>query len=172
MFFGTGTYLHIQPFEAIISFGHGVSNSWERQARRAPVAHAELMTLVELSQQPGHGGDPDALLAKLKQSGLRVVSTEDRLADIAANNRTTAEKVYEIMAPEEKQRQQLPLQGLGEKTLQQIADGAGVSSTSLRHALRQKGIEAKTDVPLKTIAAENGRSMSELRQLIEVMISR
>jgi hypothetical protein len=56
--------------------------------------------------------------------------------------------------------------------LQQIADEAGVSSTSLQLALRQKGVAAKTNLPLKTIAANNGRSMNELRQLIEVMSSR
>lgn len=172
LFFAFGTYFHIQPFEAIISFGHGISNSWERQGRRAPVAHAELMTLVELSQQPGHGGDPGALMAKLKQAGLTVVSKQQTLADIATKNKTTAEKIYEIIAPPEKSIRQLKALGLGEKTLQQIADEAGVSSTSLQLALRQKGIAAKTDMPLKTIAANNGKSMTELRQLIEVMISR
>jgi DNA-binding phage protein len=172
LFFAFGTYFHTQPFEAIISFGHGISNSWERQGRRAPVAHAELMTLVELSQQPSQGDDPDALIAKLKQAGLIVVSKQQTLADIAAKNRMTAEKIYELIAPAEQPNRILTAQGLGEKSLQQIADEAGVSSTSLQLALRQKGVEAKTDMTLKTIAANNGRSMNDLRKIIEVMIRR
>lgn len=172
LFFAFGTYFRIQPFETIISFGHGVSSSWERQGRRAPVAHAELLTLVELSQQPGQGGDPEAMATGLKQAGLLVDSTQQTLADIAAKNRMTAEKIYELIAPAEQPKRLLTAQGLGEKTLQQIADEAGVSSTSLQLALRQKGVAAKTDMPLKTIVANNGRSMNELRQLIEEMISR
>ena len=61
---------------------------------------------------------------------------------------------------------------LGQKTLQQIADEAGVSATSLQLALRQKGVEAKTGTPLKSIAEENGIEMRELRQLLETMITR
>lgn len=142
------------------------------EGRRAHVAHAELMTLFELSQQPGRGGDPDDLMAKLKQAGLIVVSKQQTLADIAAKNRMTVEEIHELIAPAEQTNRILTAQGLGEKSLQQIADEAGVSSTSLQLALRQKGVAAKTNLPLKTIAANNGRSMNELRQLIKVMSSR
>ena len=171
-FFGLGTYYGLEPFSAIIQFGNRISSSWEGQEKRAPVPHAELMTLTELSQQPGMGGDPEALKAKLEKAGLKVTSSKETLAVIAEANGMAAEKVYEMLAPEEHGKSKLSGKGFGQKTLQQIADDAGVSAVSLQLALRQKGIDAKTDTPLKTIVEENGIEMRELRQLLETMISR
>jgi len=56
--------------------------------------------------------------------------------------------------------------------LKEIADEAGVSATSLQLALQQKGIEVKIDTPLKSIAEKNNMEMSELRKILERMISR
>jgi hypothetical protein len=171
-FFGIGTHYGIEPFSAIIEFGNRMSSSWERQEKQAPVPHAELMSLTQLSQQPGMGGDAEALKTKLEKSGLHVVSVKETLAEIAEANGMAAEKVYEILAPAEKEGSKLSVKGFGQKTLQQIADEAGVSPTSLQLALRQKGVEAKTDTSLKTIAEENGIEMRELRQLLETMVRR
>lgn len=171
-FFGVGTYYGVEPFLAIIQFGNRMSSSWESREKRAPVPHAELMTLIELSQQPALGGDPEALKIKLEKAGLKVASSKETLAAIAEANGMAAEKVYEILVPGEKGSQKLSGKGFGQKTLQQIADEAGVSATALQLALRQKGIEAKTDTSLKTIVDENGIEMRELRQLLETMISR
>jgi hypothetical protein len=170
--FGVGTYYGIEPFSAIIEFGNRMSGSWESQEKRAPRPHTELMTLVELAQQSDMGGDPEALKAKLEKSGLNVSSSKQTLAEIAEANGMAAEKVYELLVPEHKGKSKLSGKGFGQKTLQQIADEAGVSATSLQLALRQKGIEAKTDTPLKTIVEKNGIEMRELRQLLETMITR
>lgn len=171
-FFGIGTAIGIQPFSAIIQFGNGISNSWERKNTQAPVPHTEMMTLTELAQQPGLGGDPEALKIKLEQAGLKVDSQKQTLAEIAKANGTSAEKIYKIIAPAAQGNQKLQGDGFGKKTLQQIADEVGVSSTSLQLALRQKGIEAKTDTPLKAIAEKNNIQINDLRQMLEIMISR
>ncbi len=169
--FGTGTYFDIEPFSAIIKFGDTISNSWEQKERQAPVPHAELMTLQQLAEQPGLGGDLEALIKKLEKAGLKGVSRNKTLAEIATLNGKTAEQVYEVIAPEKTERNKIQGQGFGKKTLQEIADEAGVSSTSLQLALRQKGIEANTNSPLKSIAENNKIEMSELRKIVETMIS-
>ena len=99
--FGTGTYYGIQPFSAVIKFGDTISSSWERQDTQAPVPHAELMTLTQLAEQPRLGGDPAALKAKLEKAGLKVVSEDQTLTEIAVANNMTAEMVYEFIAPTE-----------------------------------------------------------------------
>ena len=169
--FGTGTYFDIEPFSAIIKFGDTISNSWEQKERQAPIPHAELMTLQQLAEQPGLGGDLEALIKKLEKAGLKGVSRNKTLAEIATLNGKTAEQVYEVIAPEKTERNKIQGQGFGKKTLQEIADEAGVSSTSLQLALRQKGIEANTNSPLKSIAENNKIEMSELRKIVETMIS-
>jgi DNA-binding phage protein len=171
-FLGFGTYFDFQPFSAIIRLGNEVSNSWERKEKRAPVPHAELMTLAELSQQPGLGDDPGALITKLKNAGLKVNSREQTIAQIAKENGMTAEKVYAFIAPAEQGKHKLKAEGFGKKTVQQIADESGVSSASLLLALQQKGIAAKSDTPMKAIAENNRLQMSELRQLLESMLER
>jgi hypothetical protein len=171
-FFGLGTYFDVQPFSAVIKFGNTISNSWERKDKQAPVPHAELMSLTELSQQPGLGGDPEALITKLKNAKLNVTSEKQTIAEIAKANSMTAEQVYAFITPAEKETHKLQGEGFGRKTLQQVADEAGVSATSLQLALKQKGIEAKKDDPLRNIAKNNNIEMSEFRRLLETMISR
>jgi hypothetical protein len=171
-FFGIGTYFDIQPFSEVLRWGDAISNSWEQHEKQAPVPHAELMTLIRLSEQPGLGGDPEALKAKLEKSGLKVASRNQTLAEIATLNGKTAAQVYELIAPQETGTHKLHGQGFGKKTLQQIADEAGVSATSLQLALRQKGIEAKPESSLKSIAESNKIEMQELRHILESMISR
>ena len=172
LFFGFGTYYDIQPFSAIIRFGNGISSSWERREKQAPVPHAELMPLTELAQQPGLGGDAGVLKTKLEKAGLKVVSEDQTLGEIATLNGKTAEQVYEFIAPAETGRHRIQGQGFGKKTLQEIANDGGVSSTSLQLALKQKGIEAKIDSPIKSIAEKNNIEMSELRKILETMISK
>jgi len=171
-FFGLGTSFDIQPFSAVIKFGNTISNSWESKDKAAPVPHAELMTLVELSQQPGLGGDPEALITKLKNAKLKVTSEKETIAEIAKANGMTAEQVYAFIAPAEQGKHKLQGEGFGRKTLQQLADDAGVSATSLQLALKQKGIEAKTNDPLRDIAKNNNIEMSEFKKVLETMISR
>ncbi|MBN1279957.1 MAG: DUF4405 domain-containing protein [Chlorobium sp.] len=169
---GFGTFYAIQPFEAIIDFGNNVSASWEKRESQPPVPHAETMTLVELARQPGLGGDADALKSRLEQAGFTVGSVEETLGDIAVANRTTAEKLYKHIAPAQQGNTRLPAEGFGRKTLQEIADSASVSPTSLQLALRQKGVEAEASMTMKTIAEKNGIDMKQLRTMIETMISR
>jgi hypothetical protein len=165
--FGIGTYFGIQPFSAIFDFGRGISNSWEQKEKQAPVPHAELMTLTELSLQSVMADNPVSLQKKLENAGLKVASLKQTLAEIAAANGMTAEKVYEILVPAEKKQQKQKGEGFGQKTIRQAADEAGVSATSLQLALRQKGIEAGTETSMKTIAENNGMQMRELRELLE-----
>ena len=130
------------------------------------------MTLTQLADQPGLGGDPAGLKTKLEHAGLNVTSLDQTLAEIATLNGKTAEQLYEVIAPVKTERHPVQGQGFGKKTLQEIADEAGVAATSLQLALKQKGIEAKLDTPLKSIAENNKIEMNELRRTLETMISR
>jgi len=167
-----GTIYAVQPFSAIIDFGNRISESWEEQDRQPPVPHAEAITLVELALQPGLGGDAEALKTKLTEAGFSVSSVDETLAEIAERNNTIAEKLYRHIAPEKSGKSTLPAKGLGRKTLQKVADSAGISAVSLQLALRQQDIDAEPEMTLKAIADRNRISMSELRELLETMLSR
>ncbi len=115
LLFGTGTYFGLQPFSAVIKFGDAISSSWERQEKQAPVPHAELMTLTQLAEQPGLGGDAAVLKAKLVTAGLKVVSEDQTLTEIAVANTMTAEKVYALIAPAETGERGRQGQGFGNR---------------------------------------------------------
>jgi hypothetical protein len=169
---GFGTSLHLQPFSGIIDFGENISASWERRENQAPVPHAELMSLVELSRQPGLGGDPGVLRNKLLKADIKVVSTDQTLAVIARLNGLTAERVYAIISPPVNTGRKLPEEGFEQMTLQQVADEAGVTPFSILMALRQKGIAADPAETTGSIARRNGMQLKELRQLLESMLRR
>ncbi len=121
--FGIGTYYGIQPFSSVIKFGDAISDSWERQETKAPVPHAELMTLKQLAEQPGFGSDLAALKTKLEKAGLNITHQDQTLAEIAKANNMTSEQVYEFIAPKEAgKRNQQRGQGFGKKNLQQIPE--------------------------------------------------
>lgn len=171
--FAAGTMYAVQPFSAIIDFGNRISESWEEQDRQPPVPHAEAITLVELALgSSGLGGDAEALKTKLTEAGFSVSSVDETLAEIAERNNTIAEKLYRHIAPEKSGKSTLPAKGLGRKTLQKVADSAGISAVSLQLALRQQDIDAELEMTLKAIADRNRISMSELRELLESMLSR
>ncbi|NTU67417.1 MAG: DUF4405 domain-containing protein [Chlorobiaceae bacterium] len=170
--FGVGTAYSLQPFSSVVDFGHRISASWEQQGKQAPVPHAEAMTLVELSRQPGQGGDAELLKAKLQQAGFRVMSVNETFAEIAGRNNMTAEKLYRYIAPARIGKYTLPAEGLGRRTLQDVADSSGVSAISLKLALRQKNVAVEPGMALKEIAGNNAIPMSELRQMLENIISR
>jgi hypothetical protein len=143
-FVGIGTYAGIQPFSGILALGKGISKSWESKAITPPVLRAEHMTLVELSQQPGLGNDPETLEIKLVKAGLKVDSQRQTLAEIAAINGLTTESVYAILAPEERGIQKLDGENFDNKIQQQIADETAISS-SRELAFRDEEMEARPD---------------------------
>ncbi|NTV06798.1 MAG: DUF4405 domain-containing protein [Chlorobiaceae bacterium] len=154
-FVGIGTYAGIQPFSGILALGKGISKSWENKAITAPVLQTERMTLVELSQQPGLGNDPEALEIKLVHAGLQVDSQRQTLAEIAAINGLTAESVYAILAPEEREMQERDGEDFENNIQQQIADESAALSPSRQLAFRDEEIEALPDTTNNFIEQSN-----------------
>ena len=68
-----GTYFNIQPFKAVIDFGEWTTESWETKEEMAPIPHAEILTIRELSGKyiPMSA---DSILLIINQNGLKVDS--------------------------------------------------------------------------------------------------
>ena len=83
-------------FAAILDWNETLKNRWEQaEPRRAPVAHAELLTLAELARQ---GGDVDAdtMVANLRAAGFEVSSDAIRMADLAERYGKTPLEIYDL----------------------------------------------------------------------------
>ena len=78
-----------------------------------------------------------------------------KLGDIAKENNTSPQRLYEVMVPEQaKPSQSTTYQGsgLGRKTLETICSEQGISLEGVLNRLRQKGIDAQPGDNIKDLA--------------------
>ncbi len=149
LLFGFGTYYKIQPFSGILEFGKSISKSIEGNgnSKETPARRTESMNLIELSRQPALASDPEALEARLAEAGITVDSSEQTLAEIAAQNGVTTAQLYEMMTHTEGYRAGRH-HGHGHDTPQQLA-------------FREEGTESGREMQPRTIAENNSTPMSD-----------
>jgi len=70
-----GTVGGVKPFSSLLTWHESIKHGWERDDQRAPIPHAELMTLTELA---GYEDDVtlEALMANLQAQGVAVESPD------------------------------------------------------------------------------------------------
>jgi len=167
----SGTYFNIQPFKAVMDFGEWTTESWETKEDLAPIPHAELLTIKELSQKYVKKS-ADSILLIFRQKGLRADSTGQTIAKISELNNLTPAKLYSMITPvnitsnmETVHKPQF--QGLGRKTLREIATERGIDVNVLIEVLRKSNIKANPDDKLKAVAESNGKTPLEIAEIIK-----
>jgi len=91
-----GSLISIPPFSTLMNLGDAASNSWHSKEDEPPIPHAELMTLREIAERLDL--PPENAVEILKKENISVKSPGQRIAGIARSNRTSAKKIYEIIA--------------------------------------------------------------------------
>ena len=89
----SGTYFNIQPFKAVMDYGEYTTESWEVKEEIAPIPHAELLTIRELSGRyiPMSA---DSILLMIKAKGLKADSIGQTILKISELNNITPVKLY------------------------------------------------------------------------------
>lgn len=167
----SGTYFNIQPFKAIMDFGEWTTESWETKEDLAPIPHAELLTIKELSGKYIKMS-ADSILLLIKHKGIMVDSTGQTIAKISELNNLTPAQLYSIITPASKESNletvhKPQLQGLGRKTLREIATERGIEVSVLIEVLRKSNIKANPDDKLKAVAESNGKTPLEIAEIIK-----
>jgi hypothetical protein len=167
----SGTYFNIQPFKAVMDFGEWTTESWETKEDEAPIPHAELLTIKELSGKYIKMS-ADSILLLFKNKGLMVDSTGQTIAKISELNNLTPARLYSIITPASKDSNmetvhKPQLQGLGRKTLREIATERGIEVSVLIEVLRKSNIKANPDDKLKAVAESNGKTPLEIAEIIK-----
>ncbi len=165
-----GTLGGFPPFQQVIDLGESLAGSWEKQEEKAPMSHTEDLSLKEISGKL-LDESPKALLEKLRASGIEVSRTDQRLAEIAKENNTSAYKLYQVLSTGTKKRTMdlATLKaggGIGRKSLQEIADAIAVEVTVLVEKLKKEGIEAAPADVLKDIAAGSDKKPSQIIDIL------
>lgn len=165
-----GTLWHIPPFSSTMELGEYFKASWEESKVETPIAHGELLSLEEFAnniQIP-----PDELLDTLRSKGYEVKDLTQTLGDIARENQTSPQSLYEVIKPGDANVAAGPPatyqgSGVGRKTLEGICAERGIPLDVALSRLKRNGIDALPSDGLKDIAGRTGITPLELLDLIE-----
>ena len=93
-----GTRAGVPPFSTLLSLNERVKESWEEPRQRAPIPHAELLTLGELAQKAGveFGTATNRLLAK----GIKGIAADTVVQALAEKNKRSAQQIYDLLLTE------------------------------------------------------------------------
>jgi hypothetical protein len=166
-----GTYFNIQPFKAVMDYGEYTTESWEVKEEIAPIPHAELLTIKELSGKyiPMSA---DSILLMIKAKGLKVDSTGQTILKISELNNITPVQLYSMITPQNKTGENKAthtpvIQGLGRKTFREIAAERGQDVNVSIEILKKNNIEATPEDKIKEVAERVGKTPLEIWKLIE-----
>ncbi len=159
-----GTFFTIPPFENVITLGENLTNSWEGEEDRAPIAHAELLTLDELSFQMKIDS-VGILTQKLDNHQIKYQNTQTQtLQEIADDNQTTPAELYEIVS--KKAGNAMQGSGVGRKTIEDFSIEINKTTDEILSILSANNIKARSGQTLKTIGEENNISPRDVYNLI------
>lgn len=167
--FFVGTLMSWTPFGPVMTFGEKVKESWEKKFESPVVAHMEDYTIKKLASDfPGIL--PEDLLKTLRDSSLTVSSSDVTLKEIAAENKITPARIYEILTRKYKEnvvvnKSEAP-SGVGKMTLAEIAQRIGQEPSELIKIVKENGIEADAETTMRTIADQLGISPHDLYKLL------
>lgn len=159
-----GTRAHVPPFSTLLAWSEQLRGGWEQERERAPIPHAELLTLRELATQAGV--DADVALRRLQASGVADAKEDTQVQTIADAARITPAKVYDLIqnrgaanagpAGEHSPRGPGAGGGPGWKTLAQFCTEEGLDLQAVQARLAGRGIKASGELTLREIAVNHG----------------
>jgi len=88
-----GTLAEKTPFANVLAFNERIKHRWDRPEQRAPVPHAELMTLNEVAEKVT-GLDVETMMHNLQEGGIEVKSPDAVVGESARQNNMTPHQLY------------------------------------------------------------------------------
>ena len=166
-----GTHYNIQPFKAVIDFGDWTTESWEIKEEQAPIPHAEILTIRELSSKYVKMS-ADSILLIIHQKGLKADSIGQTILKISELNNLTPAKLYSIILPTNqtslvKPESKLQIPGLGRKKINDISKELGKEVKDVIEVLRKNNISAIPENKLKEVAEKAGKTATDILKMIE-----
>lgn len=162
-----GTLAELPPFSSLITLNETIKSSWEKSGERAPIPHAELLSLRELGSEAGV--DLETMVTRLKAKGIVVESPESIVRDLADAQGITPVQLYNIAVGEYKQGNRGRSGGgggMGRKTLRQFCADEELDLTVSLERLRAAGLEADAEMTLRDIATRAGLRPSDLLDIL------
>lgn len=167
--FFIGTLKAWPPFGDIMAFGDKVKESWEKSYEAPPVAHMEENTLSDIAAN-FNGISVDEIVKTLSDSSIIVSDSQLKLKTIAAENKVTPSRIYNILTSRYKNEQVTDItaapSGVGKMTVVQVAQRLGKKPEDLIKILKENGIDANEETTMRTIADQMSISPHDLYSLL------
>ncbi len=165
-----GTRAGVPPFSSLLAFNERVKESWDNQRERAPIPHAELLTLAELAEKAGV--EISVATNRLHAKGIVGCSPEIVVQQLADANKRSAQQIYEALStPANARGEHADGRGRGSgfkggggkagggpgwQTLAQYCSSRGVVLSNATARLQAKGLKFTPEQTLREIAVNNG----------------
>ncbi len=164
IFIFVGVIYSIPPFSSVMTFGEYLTESWENTETEPPIPHAELLTLVELSERLDSVG-VDKITSKLKAEGIKFNNTGENLTEIGILNDVSPIDLYNIITS--KSLKGMAGSGMGRMTLDEFAIENNKDINEILKTLSKNGIKADKGQTLKDIASANDKAAKDIYELIK-----
>lgn len=163
--FVIGTYFSIPPMSTIVNISEHFKDAAIQKYGEPPYGHAESSSLKMFTKRENL--DLEKSMELVQAAGLKVSGPNTTLKDIAADNNSSPQYIYEIIksassiSTEAVQATGIvvfpdaPKSGWGNKKLSAVCSDYGLNLDEIIKKLGDKGINAKVDTKIKEIAADN-----------------
>lgn len=179
-----GTRWEVPPIATLLAWSEALRQGWEDNRARAPIPHAELLTLGELAEEAGV--TTEEALARLAAAGVRAPTAETQVQALADEADLTPARVFDVIRGRTHPGETEPGAserragrggfgrgagaageggsggggggggGVGWKTLRQYCDEQGLDLAAACERLEQRGIRASPEHTLREIATNHG----------------
>jgi len=171
-----GTLVGLRPFSSFVAWHESIKQSWDREEERAPIPHAELLTLRELAAQENL--DPETMITNLNATNIFVDSPDVIVGELAETYGMTPQQLHRTALGETGGRggggrgwgqvrgAGSRGGGSGRKTLEQFCADEGLDLADAVETLRIAGIEAEGTMVMHDIAGEIGLRPPDLVDML------
>jgi len=176
------TLIGVKPFSSLLAWGEDIKHRWDSPRQRAPIPHAELLSLTELAEKTSDV-DLETMLSNLKNKGIEVESPDVVLGELAEAYNATPAKLYEIALDQATTSMGRgghsqsggghgaePGRGFGRMTLRQYCEQMDLDLDSAVKRLKDAGFNVSADLTIRDIADSTGTHPSEIRTILQAPV--
>ena len=174
--FTAGTLFNAVPFKSVMDFGDKLKNSWSTNEEEPVIPHLELQSFSEFTKIVGT--DIKQAIDILKEKGIIIENSAEKLQDIAEKYNTSPQKIYEYVVEKSnlQNKTSLPVNtnsegevqgtGLGRKTVEIFCKEQNIPLDRAINILESHGINTKKDDTLRDLANKADKTPAEIAELI------
>jgi hypothetical protein len=176
------TVVGVKPFSSLLAFGESIKQSWDSPWQRAPIPHAELLSLTELAEKTPEVA-LETMLTNLRTKGIEAESSNVILGKLAKAYNMTPAKLYEIALGQTAtgksgggRHGQVVADGghnggsghgFGRMTLKQYCEEMDLDLNTAIKKLKEAGFTVGTDLTIRDIADSTGAHPSEIHTILQ-----